>query len=355
MDLACVIQARAGSTRFPGKVLADLGGRPVLAFMLDRLRDLQVRHMVVATSTETADDEVAEVAETAGADVVRGPEDDVLARYALTVERYPCDAVIRLTADCPVADPSVVRTAIDRMEANPVDFLSNTLIRTFPDGLDVEIVSDAALKEAAAKATDPFEREHVVPYIYRRPESFSLAGFRTVPNLAHLRWTIDSRGDLDHVRDLIEGLGSTDFSWQDLLEREDISRPPGFFLRAAGSEDLQLIQSSVAVTQRGDEAAAEVASDASMLDDPARRVWVVEHSGSPVGWCRVAVAEGGVGVLEAGAADGFDGALEAIPGLVGGQIGHLRVALREPWSQTVPAGYALTAGPSVLEWERKRS
>jgi spore coat polysaccharide biosynthesis protein SpsF len=355
MDICCVIQARTGSTRFPRKVLADLNGRSVLRFMLERLYDLPVSHMIVATSTETADDEVADAAEAAGADVVRGPHEDVLSRFAMAVERYPSDAIVRLTADCPLSDRRIVAEAIDRMRQEEVDFLGNTLIRTFPKGLDVEVVSRDALVEAANKAADPFEREHVMPYIYRRPETHTLASFRTTPNLAHLRWTVDTPDDLDHIRRLVAGLDPTAFGWQDLLSREDVSKPPGFQLRIAEPHDLEMIGQADPVTEGADQAAAELAADHTRLTDGARRVWVIERNGDPLGWCRVSISDGGLGRMEAGSVGEFAAAFEVIPPLVGGQLARLRATLREPWIQAaLRAGYKLGQDRSTVEWERNQ-
>jgi spore coat polysaccharide biosynthesis protein SpsF len=148
-----VVQARTGSTRLPGKVLADLGGEPLLAFMLRRLRPIAVDRLVVATSDDRRDDAVAAVAERAGVAVVRGPEDDVLARFAIALDAHPADTVVRLTADCPLVDPDVVDEALALHRRSGAAYTSNTLIRTFPDGLDVEVVSADALTDAASHAT----------------------------------------------------------------------------------------------------------------------------------------------------------------------------------------------------------
>ena len=215
--LICVVQARMGSTRLPGKVLADLDGRPLLAFLLARLAPLKVDHVVVATSTSGADDTVAEVAEDAGAAVVRGPEDDVLARFALVLERHPADAVIRLTADCPLTDPALVQHVADAWHDAGADYASNTLVRTFPDGLDVEVVAADALRAAATEATDPFEREHVTPFVYRRPDRFRLADVRHPTDLSHLRWTVDTADDLDRVRRLVAATGDPAAPWEAFL------------------------------------------------------------------------------------------------------------------------------------------
>ena len=158
MTTLCVIQARMGSTRLPGKVLADLGGRPMLAFMLARVAPLVgrgVEEVVVATSDGAIDEPVAEVARAAGVAAVRGSEHDVLGRYLLALEDHPADTVVRLTADCPLTDPALVSEVLALHRRAGADYTSNTLIRTFPDGLDVEVMAAAALRTAAAEARRP--------------------------------------------------------------------------------------------------------------------------------------------------------------------------------------------------------
>ena len=200
----CVIQARMGSTRLPGKVLADLGGRPMLQFMLERLHGLPVSEVVVATSTEPGDDAVAALGATLGVPVVRGPEHDVLARFAQALESHPADHVVRLTGDCPLADPDVIVATLELHRERHADYTSNVIPRTFPKGLDVEVARAEALRVAAAEAEDPAEREHVMPFLYRHPERFRLATLRGPELLGHERWTVDTAHDLEIVRQAVE-------------------------------------------------------------------------------------------------------------------------------------------------------
>lgn len=201
-----VVQARMGSSRLPGKVLADLGGRPVLQLMLERLRPADVDRVVVATSDRGIDDPVAELATQLGIDVVRGPEADVLARFAIALDRFPADDVVRLTADCPLTDPALVDAALDLHRSTGADYTSNSLERTYPDGLDVEVVRTSALRAAVAEANEPEEREHVMPFVYHRPDRFRLASLETAEWLGHERWTLDTADDLDRLRSIVDGL-----------------------------------------------------------------------------------------------------------------------------------------------------
>ena len=218
MKTLCVLQARMGSTRLPGKVVAELAGRPALAFMLDRLAPLAVDQLVVATSTAAADARVEEVANEKGVAVVRGPEDDVLARFIVALDAYPAMHVVRLTGDCPLMDPALVATALEVHQRDAADYTSNTLVRTFPDGLDVEVVTAAALREANDEAVDAAEREHVTPFVYGRPERYRLANFESGDDLGAERWTLDTAADLDRLREIVAKLDHpVSASWQDLL------------------------------------------------------------------------------------------------------------------------------------------
>ncbi len=217
MTVVCVVQARMGSTRLPGKVLADLGGRTMLTLVLRRLTPAPVDRLVVATTEDPADEAVVTAALAEGADVVRGSAHDVLARFVAVLDRHPADAVVRITADCPFIDPGLVGAVVARWRDSAADYASNTLDRTYPDGLDVEVVSSGALRAAATESTDPYEREHVTPFVYRRPERFRLAGLRHHDDRSHHRWTVDTAEDLDRVRRLLARVGRIDFGWEDLL------------------------------------------------------------------------------------------------------------------------------------------
>jgi spore coat polysaccharide biosynthesis protein SpsF len=207
-----------GSTRLPGKVLADLGGRPVLAFMLARLAGLDVDNLLVATSVAQADDAVEDLATGMGVPVVRGSEQDVLARFAMVLDSFPATDVVRLTADCPLMDPALVVEALARHGQAGADYTSNTLVRTFPDGLDVEVVTAAALLEAARESTDPAEREHVTSFVYRRPERYRLTSFESGEDLGAERWTLDTAADLERLRAIVDRLADpVTAGWRDIV------------------------------------------------------------------------------------------------------------------------------------------
>ena len=218
MTTLAVVQARTGSTRLPGKVLADVDGRPMLAFMLERLARLRVDRLVVATSDLARDDPIVEVVTGMGLASVRGPESDVLARFRVAMETYPSDVVVRMTADCPLIDPEVVERVIERRQETGADYASNTIVRTFPDGLDVEVFTATALREAAAEAVDPYEREHVTPFIYWRPERYRLAELVMESDASGARWTVDTAEDLEHVRTIVAALPDpVHAGWREIL------------------------------------------------------------------------------------------------------------------------------------------
>jgi len=206
MSPLCVVQARTGSLRLPGKVLLDLGGRPVLALLLLRLRRGS-SPVVVATSTAPGDDDVARLAEVLDVPVVRGSEADVLDRFRLVAETFPgADPLVRITADCPFTDPEVIERALAVHAASDADYTSNTLSRTYPDGLDVEVVARAALLAAAAEATELNEREHVTPFLQCHPDRFRLAAFCSGDDLGDLRLTLDTAEDLARLRTVVGGV-----------------------------------------------------------------------------------------------------------------------------------------------------
>jgi spore coat polysaccharide biosynthesis protein SpsF len=193
------------SSRLPGKVMAPVLGEPMIGRQVERLRrSRRIDKLVVATSADSSDDPLAAYCEGLDLAVFRGALDDVLERYRAALALYPAaTAVVRLTADCPLADPALIDKVIDHHNAAGADYTSNTLgTRTYPHGLDTEVVDPEALVCAAARATDPYEREHVTPYIYRRPEVFRLAGVARHDSLASLRWTVDFPEDMAFVRDV---------------------------------------------------------------------------------------------------------------------------------------------------------
>jgi len=204
-----ILQARMSSTRLPGKVMADLAGAPMILRQIERLnRAPSLRQIVVATSDQPSDDPLAHAMQAAGVPVFRGPLDDVLGRFIGAIDAFgPADIGVRLTADCPLADPGVIEATVALREATGADYAANAgERRTFPKGLDVEVFRVAALRAAAAETRDPYHREHVTPFLYRRPERFALAFHHQAVDEGEVRWTVDRPDDLEFVRAVYEAL-----------------------------------------------------------------------------------------------------------------------------------------------------
>jgi spore coat polysaccharide biosynthesis protein SpsF (cytidylyltransferase family) len=205
-----LVQARMGSTRLPGKSLEPVEGRPLAVLVVERLRRAaRVEDVVVATTVEPADDALADAVERAGARVHRGPADDVLTRLTDAAGDHG-GPFVRVTADCPFVDPGVVDAAVALFESVPgCAYASNVEPRTYPDGLDVEVVAGWALREAAAQVTDPLDREHVTTAIRRDGSRYPRAVLeQPAPGLAELRWTVDHEEDLEFVRAVARRLGA---------------------------------------------------------------------------------------------------------------------------------------------------
>jgi spore coat polysaccharide biosynthesis protein SpsF len=210
-----VIQARSSSTRLPGKVLRPLAGRSVLGWVVRAAAAAPgVDEVVVATSSDPSDDAVAAEAARCGAAVVRGPLDDVLGRFAVALREHPADAVIRLTADCPLLDPALIGQLAALWRAQPsLDYVSTTLVRTLPRGFDAELVRAAVLQEQVATATGA-DREHVTSGIYTQPSRYACTGVVVSPAADDLRVTLDTAEDWDLLSAIVAELGDGAGDWR---------------------------------------------------------------------------------------------------------------------------------------------
>lgn len=209
--ILAVLQARMSSSRLPGKVLEPILGRPLILQAIDRIaRASSLDGIVLATSVDPSDDPLAEIAERAGVTVRRGSLDDVLGRYLQVVDEMQPDTVVRLTGDNALTDPAVIDRVVHEHQRNHADYTSNTVDRTFPRGLDVEVMSADALREVGRLATDLAEREHVTMGIYRRPEVFDVRQVLQDPDRSELRWTVDLAADLAFAREVYAELYPAD-------------------------------------------------------------------------------------------------------------------------------------------------
>lgn len=220
-----IIQARMGSTRLPGKVLADIAGRPMLSRVIERMQIVRcVDAIVVATSTNREDDAIEEWCAQNRVACFRGSAEDVLDRYYNAALAFEASVIVRVTADCPLIDPCLVDQVVETYAKGGHDYVSNNLRYTFPDGLDTEVCSFAALETAWREANLPAEREHVTPYI-RTCGKFCLGGVENEPDLSsrNLRWTVDEPADLDFVRAVYSRLPEDGkrLGWREVLKLVD--------------------------------------------------------------------------------------------------------------------------------------
>lgn len=222
MTVAAVIQARMTSTRLPGKVLLRAAGREMLAHQIDRVRRARrVEAICVATTGNADDDPVAALAAREGVAVFRGSEHDVLDRFVKAADHVGATVAVRLTGDCPLTDPALIDAVVEvfRTGRPPVDYASNSFPRSWPVGLDVEVASMPALRIAAAEADDAYDREHVMPFLYRQPGRFRTAGCPAPHDLSGHRWTLDEASDYALLSRILEALlpVKPDFGWQDVI------------------------------------------------------------------------------------------------------------------------------------------
>jgi spore coat polysaccharide biosynthesis protein SpsF len=196
-----------GSSRLPGKVLRRLGGRTVLERVALAAKHSGVLdELVVATTVEDTDDAIVAECEAIGVPCYRGPVDDVLTRFLGVLDKHESDIVLRFTADCPLLDPNLVARAYRVFVAAGVDYMTTSITRTLPRGLDVEVVRTPVLREIDALATD-HHRTHVTSYIYTHADQFDVIGMTTQPDLSHLRLTLDTDDDWKLMEAIVEQYG----------------------------------------------------------------------------------------------------------------------------------------------------
>jgi spore coat polysaccharide biosynthesis protein SpsF len=244
-SLLAFVQARLRSTRLPGKVLEPLAGKSVLEWIVDRLATVPELEGTVVVVPDTAKDEpLRRLCAGRGIPCVAGSEHDVLDRFHAALAVHPARRILRITADCPLVDAGVVSRLLAlhaEAGADHAAVVTGALppapgLRRFPDGLDAEVLTSESLETAWAEAEDPYEREHVTPFVWRRPERFRLVRLEAEEDLGDERWTIDHPEDLAFVRAVYERLApSGTFDYRDvlaLLDREPSLRRLNAALRA---------------------------------------------------------------------------------------------------------------------------
>ncbi len=225
--VVAIIQARMGSSRLPGKSLAEIEKRPMLWHVIRRVkRATLVDRVVVATSVAPADDAIENVCRENGVPCHRGSENDVLDRFYHAARAEKAAQVVRITADCPLIDPEVIDRVVRRFQRGDLDYASNAMVRSYPDGLDTEICSFSALERAWHESSKPSEREHVTPYL--RSGKFRTANVENDSSFLHqhYRWTVDEMADLDFIREVYKAFQEKEhFGMKDVFEL--IEKNPG--------------------------------------------------------------------------------------------------------------------------------
>jgi spore coat polysaccharide biosynthesis protein SpsF len=220
MRVVAIIQARMGSTRLPGKVLKDLGGETVLARVVNRTRRaMLLDDVAVATSTLPADDAIAQECERLKVACFRGDEVDVLDRYYRAAQKFAADAIVRITADCPLIDAELIDATIRSSLEQEADYGTNSLVLTYPRGLDVEVFTADALARTWSAAKEEYQRIHVTPYLYENPELFKVISIAEEVDHSKYRWTLDTIEDLEVLRAVYKHFGNRDsIRWIEVLD-----------------------------------------------------------------------------------------------------------------------------------------
>lgn len=209
MKVVAIVQARMGSTRLPGKILKEVQGKTLLEIQLERLKQsTYIQQVILATTTQAQDDSVVNLCKQLKIDVYRGSEEDVLSRYYEAAMEFKANVIVRLTSDCPLIDPIIVDDVITTYlrQADSVDYVSNTLVRTYPRGLDVEVFSLQALKKANMEAILQRDREHVTSYLYSNLDLFRIDQVKGEQDYSNYRWTVDTLEDFELIQLILNEL-----------------------------------------------------------------------------------------------------------------------------------------------------
>lgn len=219
--VVAIIQARMNSSRLPGKVLKEISGTPMLLHVINRARRASsVDELMVATTQDESDDAIESICNQYGIPVYRGSQYDVLDRYYQAALQANAEVIIRITADCPLIDPEEIDRTVDAFFNSGVDFAANRLPwgRNVPIGFDTEVCTFMVLERAWKEAKLPYEREHVMPYVYDTPDRFKVLLVNRDPDYGHYRWTVDTPEDLLFIRKIFAAFnGRDDMTYQEIL------------------------------------------------------------------------------------------------------------------------------------------
>lgn len=229
--ITAIFQVRYGSTRLQGKMLELIEGKPLIAHIIERVQAAKsLDQIVIATTSNPNNRPLLNYLETTRLPLFLGSEEDVLDRFYQAAKEFKASVIVRITPDDPFKDPEVIDRAVKLFQtANPrVDYVSNcsydgSIRSSFPEGIDVEVLSFTCLEKMWREATRPSEREHLTPYLFAHPEKFQTLGFYHTENLSHLRWTIDYVKDLELAQEVYRELYPQKkiFLMQDILDLLD--------------------------------------------------------------------------------------------------------------------------------------
>lgn len=227
--IGCIIQARIGSTRLPAKVMLKLDENDtVLNYVLTQVKSSKLcEKIIVATTTLDEDNQIVNYVKNLNIDIFKGDSNDVLDRFFKCAKFFSLDIIIRITSDNPLIDPTIIDNLIRKFKLNSYDYLTNSNVRTFPYGTEVEIFTFKALEQAWKNARKPSEREHVTPYFYNNPDQFKIFNVENSTDISNFRWTIDRENDLILVKSIVSKIKKRPILMTDILEL--FSREPELF------------------------------------------------------------------------------------------------------------------------------
>lgn len=233
MKVVAIVQARMGSTRLPNKVMKPIGGVPLIELLLSRLaRSNEIDQIVVATSVDQKNTRLVNHVRALGYACEQGSENNVLERYVNAAKVHNADVIVRITGDCPLVDSDLVDECIRHFHLEDVDYFSNTNPATYPDGLDVEVVTRLSLEKALRESKKPYDLEHVTPYV-RETGAFTTGCLAHSEDLSACRWTVDESVDFEVVENVFRHFSpNLYFSWHEVLELQRIR--PDFFMANQG-------------------------------------------------------------------------------------------------------------------------
>ena len=217
--IGCIIQARMGSSRLPGKVMLNIDKKnPVIYYVIEQLKHCKnLEDIVVATTRLKKDDVIVEYLERKGIKVYRGSSSDVLDRYYKCAKQFSFSKIVRITCDDPLVDPEIVDKIINKFTSNNYDYVSNIIKRTFPYGTEAEIFSFKSLERAWKNSKALYDREHVTPYFYKKNNKFKIANFSFHSDLSKLRWTLDTKKDMIIIKKIIKKIKRRPIFLKDIL------------------------------------------------------------------------------------------------------------------------------------------